>query len=329
MDLSKIGEFGLISFIKEQFSSLNHPLIEGIGDDCAVINTHDEHNMVLTTDLLVEGKHFILDNISPYELGYKTLAVNLSDVASMGATPYASLLGVALGEGVSTEWAKEFIRGYHTLSEKYGVALIGGDTTAAASGASTLSVTALGRVNSSNIKRRSAAELGDLVVLNRPVGDSSLALRLMLEKKECPLSLRAAHNMPEPMIAEGVFLGSREEVGAMMDVSDGIASDLRHICKLSGCGAKIFVSDIPQSQVLKSKCEELAWPTMPFTLSGGEDYALLFTLKPEAYPSLARHYLKEVGGTLSVIGEIVEGEEIVFLDSANNQLDVQLGFRHF
>lgn len=325
MDLKSLGEFGLISMIKNKFGDTSKGGVEGIGDDCAVIPKDSTHSYVVTTDMLVEGKHFILDKISPFELGYKSLAVNISDVASMGAVPKFSFLSLAISSEVDREWCEKFIEGYHSLSSEHGVALLGGDTTAADNGHLTISVTAIGEVENKNIKRRSAAVVGDLVVVSTMLGDSALALKMMLGGESVPLSLSRKHTMPLPQVREGAWLGERKEVHAMMDISDGVASDLEHICKLSGCGATIFTSQVPCSEQFREICEARGWNELEFSLSGGEDYGLLMTIDSSSFNKLKEDYF----GSLFPIGMITEGCGVVYVNEAGETIPLQKGFRHF
>ncbi|MEG0499656.1 MAG: thiamine-phosphate kinase [Rikenellaceae bacterium] len=325
MDLKELGEFGLIARIKSRFRDSLAKGVEGIGDDCAVIPLNDVSSYVVTTDLLVEGRHFLMDRISPFELGYKSLAVNISDVAAMGAAPRFSFLSLALPSEVCGEWCEQFLEGYHALSSQFSVALLGGDTTAAENGHMVISVTAIGQVENQNIKRRSGARRGDIIAVTKQLGDSSLALRMILDGDDISKDLRAKHNTPLPHINEGIWLGARKEVHAMMDISDGVASDMEHICELSGCGARIFIDKIPQSDVLEKICAEHGWSALDFSLSGGEDYGLLLTVDSEAFECLQREFF----GKLYAIGVITDGDSVVYMDSAGVPMAQKKGFRHF
>lgn len=325
MNVNSIGEFGLIAEIKRKFENLVPAGVEGIGDDCAVIPKDEFSSYVITTDMLVEGRHFLLDKISPKELGYKSLAVNISDVASMGATPKFTFLSIAIPPNTDKKWCEDFIEGYHSLSEYYNIALLGGDTTATDNGHMTISVTAIGEIKNSNIKRRSAARVGDVIVVNTMLGESSLALKMMMDGEQVEPELMKKHNKPLPKINEGIWLGNRSEVHAMMDISDGVSSDLEHICDLSGCGAKIFTDLIPHSKILKQRCTERGWEPLNFSLSGGEDYGLLMTVEASAFEALKSDYF----GELFPIGVITEDNKIDYVNISENKIVVNSGFRHF
>ena len=314
MDLSGLGEFGLIGLIRERFASIPSHGCEGIGDDCAVLPLNTTESMVVTTDLLVEDIHFLRDRITPEQLGRKSLAVNLSDIAAMGAAPVASFLSLSLPPGVTGVWIDAFLAGYHALSTQFGVPLLGGDTTSARDRL-TVSVTAIGRAENTHLKRRGDAKPGDRIFVTGYLGDSAQGLQDMLSGRDTPFI--ALHNKPEPFVNEGIWLGGRNEVHAMMDISDGIASDLLHILQMSGVGAEVSLDMIPTNTPI-----ELA-------VAGGEDYKLLLTADVGAAARLAEDYKAKFGEPLYEIGRIVAGEEIRWLDRGNPVLLEYEGFAHF
>ena len=314
MDLSGLGEFGLIELIRERFASIPSHGCEGIGDDCAVLPLNTTESMVVTTDLLVEDIHFLRDRITPEQLGRKSLAVNLSDVAAMGAAPVASFLSLSLPPGVTGVWIDAFLAGYHALSTQFGVPLLGGDTTSARDRL-TVSVTAIGRAENTHLKRRGDAKPGDRIFVTGYLGDSAQGLQDMLSGRDTPFI--ALHNKPEPFVNEGIWLGGRNEVHAMMDISDGIASDLLHILQMSGVGAEVSLDMIPTNTPI-----ELA-------VAGGEDYKLLLTADVGAAARLAEDYKAKFGEPLYEIGRIVAGEESRWLDRGNPVLLECEGFAHF
>ena len=236
-------EFGFIDSIKTLFAPLPDNGFEGIGDDCAVLPVGGGESLVFTTDMLAEGVHFLRTATSARELGRKSLAVNLSDVAAMGARPVATLLSIALPADAADAWAAEFMLGYRELSEEFGVTLAGGDTTRSAAGI-TINVTAIGRIADAHIKRRSGARPGDAILVAGELGLSGAGLHdILAGRYDTPAA--AAHRNPQPQVDEGIWLGARPEVHAMMDLSDGLASDLMQLCKASDCGARIYLERIP------------------------------------------------------------------------------------
>ncbi|MFI3319185.1 MAG: thiamine-phosphate kinase [Rikenellaceae bacterium] len=308
-------EFGFIDNIKSLFAALPLNSFEGIGDDCAVLPISATDSLLFTSDMLVEDIHFTRATTSAFDLGYKSLAVNISDVAAMGATPVASLLSISLPKGIDPAWAEEFMRGYHSLSERHNVALVGGDTTSS-TGLVTINVTAIGRAQSQRIKRRADARVGDIILTTGKLGDSACGLRDMLSGSL--LTPEAdIHRRPTPRIEEGAWLGKRAEVHAMMDISDGVASDLRHIMSQSGVGAQINIDKLPSRHDIR------------LALCGGEDYELLFTAAPDLVEDLIRHFNARFSCGITPIGEIVSGDELVWRE-AGTVIDLDLmGFRHF
>ena len=197
----------------------------------------DGTSLLFTADLLTEGVHFLRAATSARELGRKSLAVNLSDIAAMGARPVATLLSLALPADAEDAWTAEFTEGYRELSARYGAALVGGDTTRSAGGI-TINVTAIGRAPDAHVKRRDAAREGDIVFVAGELGASGAGLRdILAGRYDTPLA--AVHRNPEPQVGEGAWLGARSEVHAMMDLSDGLASDLGHILDRSSAGAEV------------------------------------------------------------------------------------------
>ncbi len=308
-----MGEFDFIDGVKRLFDSVQSAGFEGIGDDCAVFDMGDE-SLLFTTDMLQEDIHFIRKLASPFDLGYKALAVNLSDVAAMGGVPVASMLSLSLPKELGGEWAAEFMRGYHSLSEEFGVELIGGDTTSSKS-VVTINVVAIGRVKSCNIKRRSGAKVGDVILVNGSLGESGDGLRSLLTGEADGVNVER-HMRPTPQIREGEWLAGRPSVGAMMDISDGVASDIRHILTRSKVGAMIQLPQIPTTVDLTT------------ALSAGEDYKLLFTSRPDEVESLMREYEERFSAPLYKIGSITNGDSLRWMDGeAESELDF-MGYRH-
>ena len=308
-------EFGFIDHIKELFAALPDNGFEGIGDDCAVLPVGEGESLVFTTDMLAEGVHFLRPATSPRELGRKSLAVNLSDVASMGARPVATLLSLSLPADTAGTWAEEFMLGYRELSEAFGVTLAGGDTTRSAAGI-TINVTAIGRIADAHIKRRSGARPGDAILVAGELGLSGAGLHdILAGRYDTPAA--AAHRNPQPQVAEGIWLGERPEVHAMMDISDGIASDLRHILHQSGVGAEVDTECIPTPVDLET------------AVSGGEDYKLLFTVAPESANTLLSNYRLRFGDEFHFIGRITGGNHLEWLRNGTPLPVDWQGFRHY
>lgn len=300
------SEFGLIEQIAARFAELTPSGIEGIGDDCAIFSMNDtgskehEGGMVncITTDMLVENVHFTRE-INPFDLGVRSVEVNLSDVASMGAEPLALLCSIALPDWVDEEWTAQFFEGIHSR----GVALIGGDTTRSRGGLC-INITAIGRAPKPNIKRRNAAKVGDRVMVAGMIGSSAAS----------------AYTAPvKAQTDEGIWLGARAEVGAMMDLSDGLAGDLPHILRASGVGATIEIDALPIA----------ASATLEQALSGGEDYKLLLTACSARADQLQKDFFDHFGTPLYNIGEIITSSSLQYTQRGEH-IDLKFsGFRHF
>ncbi len=310
-------EFGFIEHIRSLFAALPANGFEGIGDDCAVLPLDGDEALVFTTDLLVENVHFLRSAASAREVGRKALAVNLSDIAAMGARPVATLLSLALPPDAAGTWAEEFMEGYRSLSEESGAALVGGDTTRSADGIA-INVVAIGRARQKHLKRRSDARPGNVVFVAGALGASGSGLRDILAGC-CDTPLAAIHRNPQPQLAEGLWLGTRPEVRAMMDLSDGLASDIRHILDRSGTGAAIEIDRIPVA----------AGSDLETAACAGEDYKLLLTAEAAGADRLAADFGERFGTPLHPIGRITAGGGLVWLrDGEPVPLDWQ-GFRHY
>ena len=325
MKINEIGEFGLIGRIAERLKSLIPQGWEGIGDDCAVIPWGNDRSLAVTTDLLVENVHFLRERITPYDLGYKSLAVNLSDVAAMGAKPVATFLSLGLPAGtVGVEWCDAFFEGYRS----FGVPLLGGDTTSSPEGI-VINITVLGLAENWRIKRRNAARAGDLIAVTGPLGDSAAGLQAILQHLPPDADteeLIRRHHCPRPHLAEGEWLGAQESVRAMMDVSDGVASDLLHILRASSLAATVRANDIPVSPLLRKTAARKGWDVLEMALAGGEDYVLLLTVDPAHINDLQKRFAERFGHPLYVIGECRTGDpEISYRDTASHFT----GFKHF
>ena len=318
--MSTKGEFGFIDFIKERFSCPEG--IIGIGDDCAVMPC-GEGELIYSTDMLMEGVHFLRNAASPEDIGWKSLAVNLSDIAAMGGTPVATFLSIALPKDSQGEWAERFIAGYAQLSHEFGVPLLGGDTTSSLRDIA-INVGVLGRVPYGRSIRRNGARVGDKIYVTGRLGDSAGGLQAILngwERTPEVESLIQSHLKPMPRLSEGAALMRTGLVGAMMDISDGIASDLRHILKASNTGAQVALDKLPISSDLKSACRSYGQDPYSLATGGGEDYELLFTAGEEIKEALDFPVYQ--------IGEIVPGDSISW--SMNNEiLDLDYtGYKHF
>ena len=268
-----LTEFGLIQRFFAQNPLTNSVNQLGIGDDCALMEIPEGFQLAITTDTMVENVHFF-KGADPKLLGHKLLAVNLSDLASMGAKPISVTLALTLPK-VDEVWLSEFSKGFLTLAEKYQVDLIGGDTT---QGALTLTVQALGLVPKNQAMIRSAAKIDDLIYVTGKMGDAGLGLKIKQGYQcENPEPALKQFNQPLPCITEGLAL--RNIANACIDISDGVAADLGHILEKSAVGANIDYAKLPLSLEVKAYIKETGDWQLP--LMAGDDYQLCFTISPE------------------------------------------------
>lgn len=316
------SEFGLIDFIHKHFEEVPQGVV-GIGDDCAVIEGA-KRDVLFSTDLVVEGVHFLREKASPEAVGWKSAAVNLSDIAAMGGEPTATFLSIALPQDARGEWAERFVEGYAEISRLFGVPLLGGDTTSSLRDIA-INVGVMGSCESGKAALRSGAKVGDTIFVTGYLGDSGAGLKVLLgdlSHSEDGDYLVEKHLRPMPRLAEGKKLIATGLVGAMMDISDGIASDLGHILKASGVGACVELKSLPLSPELERICQREGWDKYHLATSAGEDYELLLTA-PEEIAEM-------VDFPLYPIGKIVEGEAgIEWYESAQKVEFKSKGFTHF
>lgn len=307
MELQELGEFGLIARIKEKLPPSLPGVLKGMGDDGAICSLGKNQVLVSTVDLLVEGIHFDLAYTSPYFLGRKSLAVNLSDIAAMGAKPLYALISIALPTRLKVEFVDEFISGFLEMGQENSVSLIGGDTSVSPDKLF-ISVTLLGEGARKKLVCRQGAIAGDDIYITGTLGDSLGGMKILQQKKREPLSqaesyLVARHLNPSARVKEGQIIAQRNLAHAMIDVSDGLLSDLAHICTESNVGATIWAEEIPISSSLKVMAEGKGEPAWKIALIGGEDYELLFTAPAEKAAEI-RELNKEWNCGVTKIGKI-------------------------
>ena len=337
-DVNKYGEFGIIDHLTKGISSKLKSTVVGIGDDAAVIANGLDYT-VISTDLLIEGIHFDMMYTPLKHLGYKAIVVNLSDIYAMNVKPSHVTFSMALSSKYSVEALEELYEGVKKACEFYDVDLIGGDTTSISKGLA-LSVTAMGVTNEKDeITLRSTAKVGDIICVTGDLGGAYLGLQLLEREKQLFLSdneikpeltkhkyLLERQLKPEAAREAYEYLKKVELVPtSMIDISDGLSSDLMHICKQSGVGAFIEEGKIPMSDDAKMQALEFNMDPISCALNGGEDYELLFTVAPEDLEKI-----KFMPG-LSIIGEIVAKEDQLTLHTTGGNIHplVAQGWNHF
>ncbi len=302
MGEQRLGEFEIIDLFRGG-GHLHAWVQHGIGDDCAVLDLDGERSLLVTTDLLVEGVHFLRETITPWQLGWKAMAVNISDIAAMGGTPRAAFAAAGLVPGVDLDWLTALRDGMRACAGRYGVDLLGGDTSGARQDA-VLCLTLLGTAARDQVVLRSGARPGDVAFLGGPVGLSAAGLWALGDGREPAQRMDTAqrerlvkaHLEPRPQVELGRWLAQRGLATAMMDVSDGVLQDLGHICRASGVGALVAGETLPVGRALAQAgalgCCAEPWR---FALSGGEDYVLLFTAPSERQDEIVAGAKHELG----------------------------------
>lgn len=330
--LSEIGEFGLIKRFSQQFLKdlpIDHI---GIGDDCAIIPLNKKEVLLVTTDMLIEDSHFIRNKISAFDLGQKSLMVNLSDIAAMGGTPGSAFLSIGLAAGSEIEWIDNFFKGIKSVCDEYGVYLMGGDTTKSPDRI-VVNIVVIGKSITSKVKKRSAAIPGDIICVNDFVGDSGGGLRILLENlpgdKDAKYLVRR-HNCPRANVKEGKWLADYKEVHAMIDISDGIESDIHRLMESSNVGAEIELDRIPLSGELMRVAGKYGWNAHEIGVAGGEDYCLMFTISEKGFDKIIRDYEKEFRKPFYKIGRIKEASAgLTFLYNGKITSLGKHGWDHF
>ncbi|WP_026954129.1 thiamine-phosphate kinase [Algoriphagus vanfongensis] len=336
-EIGDLGEFGLIDHLSEKIEVKNPSSLRGIGDDAAVIEAGD-HVKVVTTDLLLEGVHFDLSYAPLPHVGFKAVAVNVSDVAAMNAIPKQITVSIALSNRFSVEAVDALYSGIRAACEHYGVDLIGGDTTASRSGL-VISVTAIGEAKKEQVSYRNGAKVNDILCATGDLGAALVGLQILEREKQVFL---ANPDMKPDLDKYPVVTGRQlrpdarmdiihelKEAGivptSMMDISDGLASEIFHICKASNVGATIYEDKLPIDKQTFDTAVELNMDPITCVLNGGEDYELLFTIDQKDFAKLEKH------PDIHFIGHMTKPEEGKFLVTKSGTavpLKAQ-GWKHF
>lgn len=326
-ELSSLGEFGLIDQIAAAVELKNPESVKGIGDDAAVIDNGDELTLV-STDMLIEGVHFDLTFHPLKHLGFKAVAVNLSDIYAMNGTPKQIVVALAISNRFSLEAIEELYEGIQLACEKYSVDLVGGDTTSSTSGL-VINVTAIGKAKKEDIVYRNGAAKGDLICVSGDLGGAYVGLQLLEREKKIFLD----NPKIQPDLSNADYILERQlkpeprkdvvdklkqldvHPTSMIDISDGLASEVLHLCKQSNTGCTLYEDKFPIDPQTFEKAREFHLDPTVCALSGGEDYELLFTIKQSDYEKLREHV------DLSIIGHMVDKEEGLHLvDKSGNQV---------
>ena len=304
-----MAEFSIIdTYFNRQ---INSSVDLGVGDDSALLTPPPNQQLVICADTLVAGRHFPLDT-NPHAIGWKSVAVNLSDIAAMGAKPQSILLALSLPQ-IDHDWLKGFSQGLYDCCDQFGVSLIGGDTTQ--SPHLTISVTALGWIETGQAITRSDARIGDYVCVSGQVGDAAYALHHLGH----PLQKRLDYPTPRCQLGQKL----KGLSSSMIDISDGLAQDLGHILKASHVGATLDLDQLPIDAALKKLQQEKQWQ---YALAGGDDYELCFSISPQNYEKLLQQQLDV---NITKIGKIVQQQDLTFMQNGVDHSLQFHGYQHF
>ncbi len=324
--ISELGEFGLIDHLTKNFKIKQETTVKGIGDDAAVLSCDSSDEIVVTTDLLVEGVHFDLSYMPLKHLGYKAVIVNLSDVYAMNAEATQITVSIGVSNRFPVEALEELYEGIHTAAKLYNIDVVGGDTTSSRTGL-IISVTALGRVSKGKAIYRNTAKESDLLVVTGDLGAAYLGLQVLeREKKVFEVNPKSQPDLEayNYLIERQLKPEARKDIPkllselkiaptSMIDISDGLSSEILHICKQSNVGCNLYEDKIPLDPQVISTCEEFSMDSTTIALSGGEDYELLFTVKMDDFPKIKGN------PNFSVIGHITNKKEGIHLITRANE----------
>lgn len=332
MKLSEIGEFGFIDRIAPLGVNRTGDALRGIGDDCAVVKVEHETCLLVTTDLLIERVHFMRSWGPAKTLGRKSLAVNISDIAACGGIPRDAFVSIGVPEHVELEWLEGFYQGLNELAREYQVNILGGDTTRSLSDI-VINIAITGVARADEVIFRNTAQPGNIIALTGPTGLSAAGCELLMRGRDrsdyWAETLCAAHLDPRPHVAEGRFLARSHQCTAAIDVSDGLSSDLGHICQQSDVGALIFEEKLLVSDVLAEAALYLNIDPLECVLHGGEDYVLIACIDEEAFPSM-QAAASDMGVELIAIG-VTQKERGMRLKrrSGGEEVLIPGGWNHF
>ncbi|GAG63104.1 unnamed protein product [marine sediment metagenome] len=335
MELKDIGEFSLIKKITKDIFVDKSMVIAGVGDDVAVIKTKSEKYSLLTCDVLIEGTHFKRETITPYQLGKKAIAINVSDIAAKGGIPNQALISIGLTKDTKVKYVEEIYRGIKEEAKKFNIDIVGGNT-ALSKDKIFVDIFLIGEIEPEFLLLRSGAKTGDKILVTGNLGDSSAGLEIIENldfkfEEKIKIKLKQAHLNPCPRFVEGKIIAKSRLAHSMMDISDGLSSDLAKICEASGVGAIIWEDKIPISKETLAFAKSVKKSPLNFALHGGEDYELLLTSPPENANLIIQKIQGKTETKVSELGEIKDKEfgiKIVKTDGRIMPLNTY-GWDHF
>jgi thiamine-monophosphate kinase len=328
------GEFELIQAIRQHLQIRNQDILLGIGDDAAIVKSFLKKDLIFTTDMLIEKVHFCMDWITPKQLGVKSMAVNISDCAAMGAHPVAATISLGIPVGCSKAMILDFYSGIEEIGKKFSVSVVGGDTVK--SPCWVINIALIGWVEQEKALQRSRAQVGDAVFVTGTLGDSSAGLKLLEENFKKTFNqqeqfLIQRHLSPSPRCEVGRYLAQYKLAHSAIDISDGLSSEIHHICQESGVGAEIHESALPTSTELQQFCNQHFYKITDLVFHGGEDYELLFTVSPQQISKVLNELVPQTGIACKSIGRILpKSQGVSWIDMKGHRSPLKaLGFDHF
>ena len=335
MTVDDLGEFGLIDRIRAQLPVQGSDVLVGVGDDVAVLRAEGERVWLATCDVQVEGAHFIRESIDARDLGWRALAVNLSDIAAAGGLPRFALVSLGLPNGLDVAFVDGLYAGMREEAEAFASEIVGGNISRSRLGLF-IDIFLLGEAPRENVMLRSGARAGDRVLVTGTLGDAAAGVALLLSPERSVAEgyrrvADARRDRPTPRVREGALIGSSHLATAMIDVSDGLAGDLGHICERSGVSARIVAGDLPVAEENRLLSRAHAGDDWHLSLHGGEDYELLFTAPPGQAEELAKRVTRDTGTPVSIIGEVLPAgrpPKLVLPDGSSISLS-PAGWDHF
>ncbi|MDO8885336.1 thiamine-phosphate kinase [Candidatus Oleimmundimicrobium sp.] len=328
MYIEDIGETGIIEKIANLVGVEDEDIIVSIGDDAAVVRSPSNYYTVLTTDFMIEKVHFDLSTISAYQLGRKSMLVNISDIAAMSAIPTYALISLGIKPKTKVNFIEELYEGMVDVSKEYDFKIVGGDTVASPCSLS-INIAMVGKVEPHLLRKRADAKVGDKVLVTGKLGASSAGLFLLNSKIKGDEYLIKSHLEPVPRLKEA-RLSAICGAHAMEDISDGLASEIYHICNASRVGAVIHEESLPIANGVKGVAEIAKKPSEYFVLYGGEDYEIVLTVGLEKMEKLIHRVYSETGTTLTLVGEIIDEQKGVYvLKKDGSKRPLTKGYDHF
>ncbi|MCR4418882.1 MAG: thiamine-phosphate kinase [Clostridia bacterium] len=327
--VSHLGEIALVARLLERIGSTGTPV--GPGDDAAALEITPGRWLLATTDILVEGVHFRSDWAEAWQVGYKSLAVNVSDIAAMGGSPTYALISLALPGELSAAWVEGFYQGLERCALRWGIKIVGGDTVAAPQ--VVVTVTLLGEVEAGRALTRAAGRPGDILAVTGDLGAAAAGLHELENPGPVSSAARSSvlrrHLLPAPRVREGAILAGTPGIGAVIDLSDGLARGAWEVATACGLGAEVYAERLPVSAFTREVARGHGRDPLEWALYGGEDYELLFSVRPSEFAALRDRIRNACGTPVTAVGCLLPREAGIVLCRGQSRLTLGKGYEHF